>query len=60
MMLKEFSVSYVLKTLYLFLFPFYLFSSSTKSSLLQGSCGVYYDHDGTPNMLSVIPIVLGQ
>ena len=25
MMLKEFSVSYVLKTLYLFLFPFYLF-----------------------------------
>jgi len=35
-------------------------SSSTISSLLQRSCGVCYDHDETPNMLSVILIVLGQ
>ena len=36
------------------------FFSSTKSPLLQGSCGDYYDHYGTPNMLSVKLIVLGQ
>jgi len=43
-----------------FLISILSFSSSTKSSLLQGPCGVCYDHDGTPNMLSVILIVLGQ
>lgn len=60
MMLKEFTVSCVLKTLYLFLFPFCLFPPVPNPLYFKGPFGVCCDHDGMPNMLSVILIVLGQ